>query len=163
MTMKYSFLLLVIILTSCTATQHSNKRAGEQLQVETYSYETPLTFHEVAKNFDIPKDKSRGLVTSELLLKTVDFAFDGIKTAIKKGAEKYHQVYFLSLYNNSFYAQNSKLGMLDPEHIKFKGFEIKRHIRLENGQELALKACFSMDEDKLIDLYTQSKFYLKCD
>ncbi len=103
------------------------------------------------------------LITADLLLKVVDFAFDGIKTAIKKSAEKYHQEYVVSLYNNTFYSQNSKVGLLDPKNIKFKGFNITRSVKLQDGREVALNAFFSMDSSKYIDIYTQSKFYLKCD
>lgn len=157
------YILILILLSSCLATQHSNKRNGEVLSLQTYQYQEPLTFQDASKGFDLDPTLSRGLITSDLLLKTVDFAFEGIKTAIKKGAEKYHQEYYLSLYNNSFYAHNSELGMLDPDQIRFRGFEINRTIALEDGRELALKACFSMDQEKLIDIYTQSKFYLRCD
>lgn len=161
--MKYSIILLALLLSACTATRYSNKSAGEQLQLTKLEFNEPLQFNDLADKYNINKDASRGLLTTDLLLRGVDFAFDGIKTAIKKSTEKYHQEYFLSLYNNSFYAKNSQLGMLDPENIKFKGFEITRNIALEDGRELALKACFSLDESKIVDIYTQSKFYLKCD
>lgn len=161
--MKYSIILFALLLTACTATRYSNKSDGEQLQLTKLEYEQALSFETVAKKYDFNKDDTRGLLTTDLLLRGVDFAFDGIKTAIKKSTEKYHQEYFLSLYNNSFYAKNSQLGMLDPENIKFRGFEISRNISLEDGRELALKASFSLDESKIIDIYTQSKFYLKCD
>lgn len=161
--MKYFSFLLVILFSACTATKYSNKTKGEQLSLTRLEYSEPLTFTEVAKKYNIDDEASRGLLTTDLILKGVDFAFDGIKTAIKKSTEKYHQEYFLSLYNNSFYSSNSNLGMMDPENIKFKGFEIERNVSLEDGREVALKACFSIDESKILDIYTQSKFYLKCD
>ena len=161
--MKYLFGAIALLLAACTATKYSNQNSGEKLEITTLQYEEALTFNKVASELGMEKDATRGIITTDLLLKTVDFAFDGIKTAIKKSAEKYHQEYFLSLYNNSFYSKNSKLGMLDPENIKFRGFEISRQINLEDGREVAMKACFSMDRSKLTDIYTQSKFYLKCD
>lgn len=72
-------------------------------------------------------------------------------------------MYATSLHNNSFYAQNSNVGLLDPNGIKFKGFTITRSVELEDGREVALSAFISMDSSKLIDIYTQSKFYLVCD
>ena len=161
--MKYKLALFLFTLSACTATKISNKTKGEQLELTTMQFEDAITFEKLAKDLKLDEDATRGLITTDLLLKGVDFAFDGIKTAIRKSAEKYHQEYFLSLYNNTFYSKNSQTGMLDPENINFKGFVIKRHISLEDGRELALKACFSMDQEKLLDIYTQSKFYFKCD
>lgn len=161
--MKYPAILLLLFLSSCASTEFSNKSKGEQLELTTYQYQESLTFAEAVKKMEVDSAQYRSLITTDLLLKGIDFAFDGLKSAIKKSAEKYHQEYFLSLYNNTFYSENSQIGMLDPENIKFRGFEIKRLIKLEDGRELALKACFSLDEGKLVDIYTQSKFYLKCD
>ena len=162
MNMKYLAIAL-LFLSACAATQYSNQRSGEQLAIKTLSYEEPLTFDYVAKSLDINKEASRGFITTDLIIKGVDFAFEGIKTAIKKSAERYHQEYFVSLYNNSFYAENSRQGMLDPEHIKFRGFTVERTVNLEDGREIAFSACFSVDKSKWADIYSQSKFYLKCD
>ncbi|NNJ55588.1 MAG: hypothetical protein HKP14_05630 [Bacteroidia bacterium] len=159
--MKQYFFILLVFLASCAPTKLSNKSAGEQLVIETQSFDKPLTYMEVAKNFE--GNETRSIISAELLLKGIDFAFDGIKSAIKKGAERYYQEYAVSLYNNTFYSQNSTLGTLDPENIKFKGFVITRSVELEDGRDVALTASFSMDESKYIDIYTQSKFYLKCD
>ncbi len=159
--MKKYFIILSVFLTACVSTKVSNKSEGEQLSIETLAYDTPLTYKKVAMG--LTNDSSRALVSAELLIKGIDFAFDGVKSAIQKSAEKYHQEYVASLFNNTFYAQNSKQGMLDPENIKFKGFTITRSIMLEDGRDVALTASFSLDESKLIDIYTQSKFYLKCD
>lgn len=161
--MKYLPAFLLLLLSACTATKFSNHSSGESLELTTLAYEEALTFDKVAKELNMEKDLTRGFMTTDLIIKGVDFAFEGIKTAIRKSAEKYHQEYFLSLYNNSFYSKNSKLGMMDPEHIKFRGFQIQRTISLEDGRELAFSASFSIDESKWADIYTQSKFYLKCD
>ncbi len=161
--MKYITAVIILLLTACTATKYSNHANGESLELTTLAYAEPLTFDKVAKELNMEKQLTRGFVTTDLIIKGVDFAFEGIKTAIRKSAEKYHQEYFLSLYNNSFYAKNSNIGMMDPENIKFKGFQIKRMITLEDGRELAFTASFSMDKTKWADIYTQSKFYLKCD
>lgn len=156
------FLLIAIVFSiGCMPTKLSNKSSGEQLQLATQSFDKPLTYVDVSRTFS--GDTTRSLISAELLFKGIDFAFDGIKTAIKKSAEKYYQQYVVSLYNNSFYAQNSRNGMLDPEQIKFKGFTFTRSVNLANGREVAIQGYFSLDETKYIDLYTQSKFYLKCD
>lgn len=142
-------------------TKVSNHSKGEQLQLTTQSYDKPLKYIDVSNGFTT--DTTRSLVSAELLFKGIDFAFDGIKTAIKKSAEKYYQQYVVSLYNNTFYAQNSTVSMLDPEQIKFKGFTVTRSVNLADGREVALQGFFSIDDEKWIDIYTQSKFYLKCD
>jgi hypothetical protein len=160
--MKNSLLLILFFLASCTASQFSNQKKQESVELTTHTFEAPLTYQSVAPQF-AEEEATRGLITADLLFKGIDFAFDGIKTAIKKSAENYYQVYASSLHNNSFYAKNSSLGMLDPEGIKFKGFSVTRSIALNDGREVALNACFSLDTSKLIDLYAQSKFYLICD
>ncbi len=159
--MKLYVIILLTLLASCAPTKLSNKTSGEQLLIETKSFENPLTYMEVASKFE--GNETRSIISAELLLKGIDFAFDGIKSAIKKGAERYYQEYAVSLFNNTFYSQNSSLGTLDPENIKFKGFKITRSVQLEDGRDVAFTASFSMDESKFIDIYTQSKFYLKCD
>lgn len=160
--MKYLFLIALFLLGSCTASQFSNQKKQESVVLATHSFEEPLTYQKIAARFSEDQE-TRGLITADLLLKGIDFAFEGIKTAIKKSAENYYQVYATSLHNNSFYAKNSNSGMLDPEGIKFKGFTITRSVLLNDGREIALNACFSLDSSKFIDLYTQSKFYLVCD
>jgi hypothetical protein len=159
--MNRFFIILAILLSACAPTKLSNQSSGEQLSLTTASFNEALTYQLVATQFD--SSDTRSIVSAELLIKGIDFAFDGIKTAIQKSAEKYHQEYMVSLYNNTFYSKNSKLGMLDPENIKFKGFTVTRSVALEDGRDVALTASFSLDEEKYIDIYTQSKFYLKCD
>ena len=159
--MKPYSLFLLILVTACVPTKYSNKHKGENLKIETKSFNQPLTYASVANN--LSDDKTRSIISSDLLLKGIDFAFDGIKSAIKKGAEKYYQEYAVSLFNNSFYSQNSKLGMLDPENIRFNGFQLTRSVLLKDGRNAALTASFSLDSSKYIDIYTQSKFYLRCD
>jgi hypothetical protein len=151
----------ILFLLGCVPSKLSNKTSKEQLQITTQSFDKPLTYLQATAALNT--DTTRSLMSAELLFKGIDFAFDGIKTAIKKSAEKYYQQYVVSLYNNTFYAQNSRNGMLDPENIKFNGFSILRSIELKDGREVALQAYFTMDETKYIDIYTQSKFYLKCD
>jgi len=157
-----SFLIFTAILSGCASYEFSNKSKHELTEMTVVSYENPLTLMEVIdKNSD---GKSRGLITTDVLIEGANLAIQGVKMVIDKSQEKYNQQYISGLRNARFYGSNSKAGMMDPDQIVFKGFEVSRtFVNPSDQREMAVFARFVMDENKLEDIYFNSKFYLKLD
>jgi hypothetical protein len=156
------FSLLFSMLMGCASYEFSSKTEKEVTKMEVINFETPITLSEVIdKN---SPENSRGLVTTDVLVQGANLAIQGIKMVIDRSQEKYNQHYISGIRNARFYAQNSNAGMMDPDQIAFKGFEISRtFINPSDEREVAIFARFILDENKLEDIYFNSKFYLVLD
>ncbi|MCB0733522.1 MAG: hypothetical protein KDC76_03015 [Bacteroidetes bacterium] len=154
--------LTATVLSGCASYTYSNKSSGEQTTMHPLVFEEPITLLDVVEANN--PASSRGLITTDVLIEGANLAIQGVKMMIDKSQEKYIQSYAGNLSNNRFYASNSKIGMLDPDQISFKGFEITRTFETaDKDREVAIFARFVLDENKLEDLYFNSKFYLRLD
>lgn len=150
----------LLFLTSCLSTENSNKSSGEFIELKTKYFEKPLNYADFMPENN---SESRGLITLDLLLSGVDFAFDGLKKIITKNNSKYSQTFHQIKSNNKFYGNTSTISPLDPSNLHFKSFSLNRYIKNKNANLKAFSATFSIDTSKWKDIYTQSKFYLTCD
>ncbi len=161
--MKKWLLFLLLPAYGCTSYQYSNKFKGEEITIQSLEYTEPLTLKSVV-DMNNPGESSRGVISTDMLLQGANLAIQGVKYLIDESKKKYIAEYTAALHNENFYAGNSKLGMLDPEGIQFKGFVFKRQFKEKEGIPLnAITLYFSIDENKAEDIYFNSRFYLKLD
>lgn len=162
-----AFVLLLglgILASGCTSYQYSNKTQSESTHITPLLFEEPLDLAQVVEINNPNPTRSRGMVTTDMLVQGANLAVQGVKYLIDESKEKYHQEYIAGLNNQNFYAGNSDLGSLDPNDIQFKGFSISRSFKdKKSDRQIALTATFSLDSSKYHDLYFNSKFYLKLD
>lgn len=150
------------MLSGCASYPTSNKSKSEITTLNPLVYEQPITLMEVVDANS--SENSRGLITTDILIEGANLAIQGVKSVIDKSQEKFTQTYIGGLNNLKFYSANSKSGMLDPDKISFRGFEISRtFLSKEDNRELAVYARFVLDESKFQDIYFNSKFYFRLD
>lgn len=153
---------LALGLSSCRSHELSHQKRGQKVQMEVQYRSKPVSISELYPEGD--SLSTRGLLGPELLLQGAQLAIDGVKELIKKSNEDYTHTYRSSLNNLQFYANNSSTGMLDPEGLTFRGFEVHRSIELpKKGPARAMSVYVSLDEERLSDLGHNAKFYLKLD
>jgi hypothetical protein len=160
-----SILLCLLVLgLGCTSYEYSNKSKSENTFITPKLYEEPLDLASIVAINNPNKTRSRGMVSTDMLIQGANLAVQGVKYLIDESKKKYHQEYIAGLNNQNFYASNSALGSLDPNNIQFRGFSISRSFKdPKSDRQVALKASFSLDSPKFQDLYFNSKFYLILD
>jgi hypothetical protein len=157
-------LCLAFASIGCTSYQYSNKSTLESTQISPNLYEEPLDLATIVDINNPNSTRSRGMVTTDMLVQGANLAVQGVKYLIDESKKKYHQEYIAGLNNQNFYAYNSELGSLDPNNIEFKGFSISRSFKdPKTDRQIALSASFSLDSSKYQDIYFNSKFYLVLD
>lgn len=142
---------------------YSNRDQDERTGMTTLNFDKPVHLEDIVQKNN-PDAISRGFASTDLLIQGTNLAIEGVKYLIDESQKKYHAEYKSGLSNVKFYDRNSQTGMLDPEGIIFKGFTFVRSIKTGSSErEMAVYARFSVDENKLEDIYFNSKFYLKID
>lgn len=160
---KWSFLIAILALCSCTSYQYSNKTTNEIVTITSVDYEDPLTLKSIVA-INNPTNETRGVISTDMLVQGANLAIQGVKYLIDESKKKYIAEYVGSINNENFYVKNSKNGLLDPEGIQFKGFTFERQFKEKKGEPLkAIRATISLDESKIEDIYFNSKFYFKLD
>jgi len=160
---RFSIVILMLFTQSCTSYKYSNKGRSEQTDMAVLEYEKSIGLEDIVDNNN-PNAATRGMASTDLLIEGANLAVQGVKYLIDESQKKYHAEYLGGLSNVKFYDKNSTVGMLDPEGIKFKGFQFTRTFQdKRSDREIAVNASFSLDESKLEDIYFNSKFYLKVD
>jgi len=161
----YSGLVVAILIASgCSSYQYSNKTKSENTHISPSLFEEPLDLATIVDINNPDHEKTRGMVTTDMLVQGANLAVQGVKYLIDESKKKYNQEYIAALHNQNFYSENSMLGSLDPNNIQFRGFKISRTFKDAKSDRLvALSASFSLDSSKYQDIYFNSKFYLKLD
>jgi hypothetical protein len=160
---KWPLICIVLVLSSCTSYQYSNKTSNETVSMTSVDFNDPLTLKSIV-SINNPKQDSRGVISTDMLVQGANLAIQGVKYLIDESKKKYIAEYVGSINNENFYEKNSKNGLLDPEGIQFKGFNFERTFKEKKGEPLkAIRVSISLDETKLEDIYFNSKFYFKLD
>lgn len=160
---KWPLICIVLALYSCTSYQYSNKTTNETVTITSVDYNDPLTLKSIVA-MNNPEQSSRGVISTDMLVQGANLAIQGVKYLIDESKKNYIAEYVGSINNENFYEKNSKNGLLDPEGIQFKGFTFERKFKEKKGEPLkAVFVTVSLDENKLEDIYFNSKFYFKLD
>lgn len=156
--------LIPVVFAACTSYEYSNKSKAENTQITPAVFEEPLDLATIVDINNPDHEKTRGAITTDMLIQGANLAVQGVKYLIDESKKKYHQEYVAALNNQNFYATNSELGSMDPNNIQFKGFSMLRSFKdPKSERQMAVSASFSLDSSKYQDIYFNSKFYLMLD
>lgn len=158
---KLGLIILTAWVSSCAVYEYSDKVENELLQMSGSTFETPLRSDDLFVQKQV--EGARGFITVPLLLKGADLAYQGIISVIDAKKESNITSYKAGLANQRFYADVSKLGRMDPDHLSFQGFSVKRTARIDEEKGLTFSLDASLDTSKLEDIIAGSKFYLTID
>ena len=163
---KSNSILVVLSATallSCRSYEYSSQKNDEKVNVKVLNYEKPVTLSR-AISLSSPDSVTRGFITTELLAQGAGLAVQGVKKLIKESRKNYTQKYQGALMNDFFYSKTSLIGIMDPQYIQFRGFEITRYFKDAKSNLLtAAYVRLVIDEKRLNEAYQNSKFYLKVD
>ncbi len=152
----------LLLFAGCKSYEYSLKKSGETVAVQGLNYEKPLSLSKVIDKNN--PNVSRGFITTDLLIEGGSLALQGVKQLIKASRGNYTQTYSGGLANEFFYAKTSTVGMLDPQNIQFRGFEITRTFKdKKTGIQTAVYLRCLLDENRLQELYHNSRFYMVVD
>lgn len=153
--------ILAIGLHSCVGSKYSNKRKGESVSLKIIEDPNFLKLHELKTqqipNLSMRAASARGVGVAEV----VSLAVMGVNKLIEIDKSQFNANYGQSLNDLYFYDQISNTGHFDPTGLQFRGFELKRNVKIAQKDTTALVATFEIDTSNRYEILNNSVFRLR--